>query len=97
MFAKRLCRIVLVAFAAVYGVALVLLLIGTFGLFGNEPDPLAAVFLIPLGLPWNRMLDAIPEPWLPWLAALAPAVNFAILLGLCRIARGGRQAGAADR
>ena len=38
-----------------------LLLIGTFGLFGQEKDPLSAVFLIPLGLPWFIWVDGFPE------------------------------------
>jgi hypothetical protein len=88
MILSRLCPIAIVVFAVAYLFALASLVIGTFGLFGSEPDPLAAVFIIPLGLPWNRMLDVFPESWLLWLAVLAPAVNFVILLGLCRIARG---------
>jgi hypothetical protein len=67
-----------------YLVALALLLIGTFGLFGQEQDPLAAVFLIPLGLPWILWTDGFPDPWLPWLACLAPILNLAILSLLCR-------------
>lgn len=67
-----------------YLVALAVLLIGTFGLFGQERDPLSGVFLVPLGLPWNLMLDAFPEASLPWLAALAPLLNIAILTWLCR-------------
>jgi len=38
-----------------------LLLIGTFGLFGQEKDPLSAVFLIPLGLPWFIWVVGFPE------------------------------------
>ena len=67
-----------------YLVALALLLIGTFGLFGQERDPLSGVFLVPLGLPWNLMLDALPEALLPWLAVLAPLLNIAIITWLCR-------------
>ena len=66
-----------------YLVALALLLIGTFGLFGQERDPLAGVFLLPLGLPWILWLDGMPDPFLPWLAALSPALNIAILKLLC--------------
>ncbi len=67
-----------------YLVALALLLIGTFGLFGQERDPLSGIFLMPLGLPWNLMLEAFPDHVLPWLAALTPLLNILILSLLCR-------------
>jgi hypothetical protein len=66
-----------------YLVALALLLIGTFGLFGQEQDPLAGVFLMPLGLPWVLWTDSLPEVALPWLGALAPLLNIAILTLIC--------------
>ncbi len=72
------------AFAALYLVALALLLIGTFGLFGQERDPLAGVFLMPLGLPWSLWLDELPESVLPFAAALVPLVNLTILGIICR-------------
>ena len=80
----KLCRVIVIIFGAAYLIALALFVIGTFGLFGQERDPLSAVFLIPLGLPWNRLLGAMPESLLPWLAAAAPAVNIAILWLICR-------------
>lgn len=64
--------------------ALALLLIGTFGLFGQERDPLSGVFLIPLGLPWVSLLDGVSDGLKPWLLALAPAFNLFILMALCR-------------
>ena len=73
-----------------YLVALALLLIGTFGLFGQEQDPLAGVFLIPLGLPWNLWLDSMPDALLPWFAALSPALNIVILKLLCSYFHRGR-------
>jgi hypothetical protein len=57
-------------------------LIGTFGLFGQERDPLAGVFLMPLGLPWVLWLEGFPEITLPWLAGMAPLLNLAILIFL---------------
>jgi hypothetical protein len=48
------------------------------------------VFLIPLGLPWNRFVDALPLSWHPWLAAGAPLVNLLVLLALCRARQGPR-------
>ncbi len=72
-------------FAALYVCALGLLAIGTFGLFGGERDPLAGVFLLPLGLPWNRFIDNTPETLRPWLAAAAPLLNLLILWMACRL------------
>ena len=43
-----MCRIVVWIFAVLYVAAIVLLLVGTFGLFGNEKDPLSGIFLLPL-------------------------------------------------
>jgi hypothetical protein len=87
----RLCRIVTWVFLAAYLLALALLLIGTFGLFGQQPDPLSGIFLIPLGLPWNRFIDQFPESLWPWLAAAAPLLNSLILNLFCRfVARGTR-------
>jgi hypothetical protein len=79
----KMCRIVAWVFTFLYAAALVLLLIGTFGLFGNEQDPLSAVFLVPLGLPWVLLVDLAPEPAWPWLGALTPAINLALLWALC--------------
>lgn len=65
-------------FLGLYAVAAVLMLIGVFGWFGQEQDPLSAVFLVPLGLPWNLLADRLG---LAGVAAvlLAPALNLAIL------------------
>ncbi len=71
-----------------YVLAFLLFLIGTFGWFGQPRDPLAGVFLIPLGLPWNQLIDALPDPLRAWAAAGAPLVNIAILAGLCRLSQG---------
>lgn len=84
MTRNRVCRWVTVAFLALYAAALLLLAFGTFGWLGVERDPLAAVYLLPLGLPWNRFLDAFPAAWLPWLAAAAPLVNVVLLFAVCR-------------
>lgn len=84
----RLLSFALIAFAALYAFALAVYLIGTFGLFGADRDPLSGVFLIPLGLPWNRFVDALPERFWPWLAAAAPLVNLAILWLLRAMALG---------
>jgi len=78
------CRIVLIAFAAAYLFALAILGTGTFGWLGQERDPLSGIYLIPLGLPWNRFLDAFPDASWPWLAAVAPALNLLLIWLVCR-------------
>jgi hypothetical protein len=42
---------------------------------------------VPLGLPWNHMIDVFPEPFWPWLGAAAPLVNIAIAYGAWRLSR----------
>lgn len=81
------CIWVLRAFIALYLFALAMFLVGTFGLFGQTRDPLSGVFLIPLGWPWNWLVDLAPQPTWPWLAALAPLLNLSLLAALCRWAR----------
>jgi hypothetical protein len=82
----RALFIATIIFAVAYALALIVLLIGTFGLFGADRDPLSGVFLVPLGLPWNRFIDGFPEPAWPWLASAAPLVNLIILWALRRLA-----------
>ena len=81
---SRTCRFVLSAFAALYAAALVLFLIGTYGRFGSPQGPLAGIFVIPLGLPWNRLLGGLPPAVLPAAAVAAPALNLFLLWSLCR-------------
>lgn len=81
---NRLCRWLIGVFALLYLAALGLLAVGTFGLFGAERDPLAAVFLLPLGLPWNRWLDSFPEAARPWLTMAAPLLNLLLAALVCR-------------
>lgn len=73
------CRITVSLLGGAYMIALALFAIGTLGLFNQERNPLAGVLLIPLGLPWNRILDAVPEPGLPLLIAAAPILNLVLL------------------
>ena len=79
------CRTVLVIVGLLYLAALILFVIGMFGLFGSQQGPLAGVFLVPLGLPWILMLDGVSESVRPWLAALSPLLNLILLLALCRL------------
>jgi hypothetical protein len=82
---RRICGYTLAVFGGLYLVALALLLVGTFGLLGQPRDPLSGVFLLPLGLPWNLLGgNELPEPALPWVAAVAPALNLGLLALLCR-------------
>jgi len=65
-------------------IALALYLVGTYGWFGSPREPLAAVFLVPLGLPWILWLDVLPSAMLPTAAIAAPALNLILLWSLCR-------------
>ncbi|MDF2234125.1 hypothetical protein P2H44_16305 [Albimonas sp. CAU 1670] len=75
----RLYQIAVWAYAALYIAALALLAIGTFGLFGQERDPLAGVFLMPLGLPWTLLLDDVPPAEARWVAMTAPLANLLLV------------------
>ena len=79
-----MCRAAIITFCVAWYAALGLLLIGTFGWFGQENDPLSGVFLIPLGLPWNQPLGHFPEGVTAWGAAVAPAANLLVLSLICR-------------
>ncbi|RVQ65705.1 hypothetical protein EKN06_12275 [Croceicoccus ponticola] len=69
-------------FTALYVIALGLFLVGTFGWFGQEPDPMAGVFLMPLGMPWNLFFEG--DDTFGFLVALmAPAINLGILWMVC--------------
>jgi hypothetical protein len=50
----------------------------------SEADPISGVFLIPLGLPWNRMSDVFPD--LKSMTGIAAAFLIADLLGRTTIA-----------
>ena len=86
--AARICKTIVWIFGALFVVALALGLIGTFGWFGQERDPLSWVFILPLGLPWTLMLGGVGGRAAPWLGALAPLLNLAILVGICRYLKG---------
>ena len=72
---------VFILFVVLYALALFLLAVGTFGWFGQAQDPLAGVFLMPLGLPWNILGDKFGLPG-PLVGIFAPAINAAILYWL---------------
>jgi hypothetical protein len=81
---SRICRLLVVTFTVLYAAAFGLYLVGTFGWFGSPRGPLAGVFLVPLGLPWNLWLDGMPPAMLPAAAVAAPALNLLLLWSLCR-------------
>ena len=81
------CRIIPRAFLTAYILALAALIVGTLGLFGQDRDPLSGVFLIPLGMPWNRLIELFPGVFWPWFAAAVPALNYLILRQVCLIFR----------
>lgn len=79
------CRWAFRAFALAYGAALAIYCIAELGLLGQPRDPLGGVFLVPLGLPWNRLVARAPEALWPWLAAAAPALNLLLIAGACSL------------
>jgi chromate transport protein ChrA len=81
---SKVCSIVFGVLVAAYAIALGLLLIGTYGLFGQEKDPLSGAFLLMLGLPWNMLIDPLPESVKPWVVGLTPALNLLIVRTICR-------------
>jgi hypothetical protein len=81
----RFCRSSLTAFVLLYLAALGALAVGSFRLFGREGDPLDAVPLILLRLPWNRLIDLFPSASHPWLASVAPLLNIASIAAICRL------------
>lgn len=77
-------------FALAWAASAALALIGTQGLFGTQPDGLAAVWLIFVGMPWSLGLVALDTALgLPdWagmaLAYAAPGITLSLLLRLGR-------------
>ena len=63
--------------------------IGHFGLFGSPRGPISGIFLIPLGVLWIYLSDALTPPeWSKiWVGLLSPLINLALLHSVCRIFR----------
>ena len=78
------CRIAILVFGVLWAGATFIFLTGTFGWFGQPPDPLSGVFLLPLGFPWILAIELVPEAIKPVFAVIVPLVNLAILVVLCR-------------
>ena len=88
-----MCNAIKWSFAAAYALALFLLAVDTWGWLGAERDPLAGIFLIPLGMPWTLFIGSVGK-FDPFggvspavLAMLAPAINLAILFSICSTLR----------
>ena len=79
-----LCKAAIWVFTLLWAGAVFIFATGTFGWFEQPRDPLSGVFLLPLGIPWIFVVELAPETTRPVLAILAPSVNLAILLVLCR-------------
>lgn len=70
---------------AVYLLALLAWGAGTWGWFGMPKDPLSAIGIVALGLPWVRWVDMLPEPLWPLATALMPLCNLALLFLIRRV------------
>lgn len=79
-----ICKIVYWVFLVLYVVALVLFIIGEFGLFNSPSGPLAGIFLVPLGLPWTLAANILPDWAKLWFGVAAPLINLAILRMICQ-------------
>ena len=75
----RICKAAVIIFVLAYLFALFVLAAGTYGWFGAAKDPLAGVFLIPLGLPWNAILPASVAT-----GVLSPILNGVLMWLFCR-------------
>lgn len=85
-----ICRITLAVLLVAYVVALTVALIGTQGLFGIQPDGLAAVYLILLGMPWSLLLwQSLPLIVNQTLIVILPLLNVLVIWLLCRRRRRG--------
>jgi hypothetical protein len=82
--AVTICRTVVIGITALYLFALGYFAIAGFGLFGQEPNPMAGVFLLPLGLPWSLLLTGLPETVQPWALVAVPLINIAFFTVMCR-------------
>jgi hypothetical protein len=84
----KLCLAGFAVFLLVYVAAFGFAVIGTRGLFGVEPNNLAAIWLILLGMPWTLLLAALPGDGLEMFGrlfvALAPLVNLWLVSRVCR-------------
>lgn len=90
----RIARILAAVYIAGCLLALALMAIGTFGLFGAEPDPISAVYAILLAMPWSLALSYLNAPIAAFAVLLSGmALNLIIIMAIGRaIARFGARA-----
>ena len=72
---SRFLRGVLWVFVGLYALALIVFLLGTYGIAGVARDSLSGVYLVLLGQPWARWIDHLQEGAWPAAAALAPPAS----------------------
>ncbi len=87
--ALRVCRILIGVYLLFYLGALAVAIIGTRGLFGFEPDGLAAVYLLFAGMPWTLVLPVLPLAIIPevlgqLIVGGLPLINLIWLRWICR-------------
>ena len=70
----------LIAFLA----ALAVFVSNMMGWFGQSPDALAGIYLLPFGLPWNLIGIALDDPFPIMFGLGSPLINLAILWWLWR-------------
>ena len=71
-------------FLIAFALALAFFASNMLGLFGQTPDALAGIYLLPFGFPWNLLGLELPDPF-PLLIGLGgPIINLAILWWLWR-------------
>jgi hypothetical protein len=87
MNCRGICSWVLMLFAVAYVTAIGLLAVTIFGFVGQPDVPLGAVYLLPLGLPWNLLLGMAPAALAPWLTVAAPCVNIVLATACYRRCR----------
>lgn len=90
-----MCRIFTAVYLIISIAAVLLIPASDAGFFGLEPEPLAGVFAIFLGLPWSTMVGDYASDtntvWNLFLFILGPALNAVILILLCRLTHGVRK------
>ena len=75
-------------FLGLYVLALALFLVGRYGWFGQEQDPLSGIFLLPLGLPWNLfLLSGASDAALLFVGVFSPLINLILIVAICRRVR----------
>lgn len=85
-----ICRFFVGFFALVILAALVVFAVGHWGLFGQEPTPYAAIYLVMIAFPWPHLASLfLPEIIAKIMLFVGPFMTLALLRALC-IAVNGR-------